>query len=183
MADSNSQVTTVKLNVTDTEQTGTIPGNLTTFVGGNVEKLWDILGDAGIDVQELFQLSAFTIGAVAGVTVDYHYRKVTVPTNNVNLVIPSFFTTVQLGLTTAMFVKVKKESDTEVVYDVFIFTEGVGTPTNLDLYVDTNRVPPTDQIFTFPTFPNSTDPVRAANRVRSHAGNDRIVDTFFLAQP
>ncbi len=184
MADSNSQVTTVKLEVDGTEKTGTFPGNLTTFVGANVEKLWDVVSDNGVPpLVELFQLSAFTVGAAAGVTVDYHYRRIFVPTQNVNLVQATFFTAVELGITSAMFVKVQKEDDTGVYYDVFIITEGVGTTTNLDLYVDTNRVPPEDQIITFPTFPNATDPVRGANRTRSNAGNDRIVDSFFLAQP
>lgn len=183
MADSNSQITTVKLEVTDTEQTGTYPGDLTTFVGGNVEKLWDAIANDGSPLAETFQLSAFTVGAQAGVTVDYHYRRIRVPTDNVNLFQASFFTNVQLGFTSAMFVRIQKESDIEVVYDVFIITEGVGTLTNLDLYVDTNRVLPTDQIITFPTFPNSTDPVRGANNTRSNAASDRIVDSFFLAQP
>lgn len=183
MADSASVVTTEKLDVTDAEQTGTIPGNLTTYVGGNVEKLYDVFGDAGIDMQEVFQLSAFSVGAASGVTVDYHYRRVRVPTDNQNLVITSFFTNVQLGLTTSMFIEVQKESDTEVIYDVFILTEGVGTLTNLDLYVDTNRVPDEDTTITFPTFPNSTDPVRGLSNTRSKAKNDRLIDSLFLAQP
>lgn len=183
MADSNSQVTTVKLKVTDTEKLGTFNGDLTTFVGGNVEKLWDISGDLGQDIQEVFQLSAFTVGAQAGVTVDYHYRRVRVPTTNQNLVITDFFTNVQLGFTSAIFVKVQKEDTTGIFYDVFFITQGAGTLTNLDLYVDTNRVPPEDQIIQFPTFPNSTDPVRGANRTRSNAASDRIVDSFFVAQP
>lgn len=183
MADSNSQVTNAKLEVDGTEKTGTFPGQLTTFVGANVEKLWDSIANDGSPLAEAFQLSAFTVGAAAGVTVDYHYRRIFVPTDNVNLVQASFFTNVQLGLTSAIFVKVQKEDDTGVYYDVFIVTEGVGTTTNLDLYVDTNRVPPTDQIITFPTFPNPTDPVRGANRTRSNAASDRIVDSFFLAQP
>lgn len=183
MADSNSQVTTVELLVDETEKTSTIPGNLTNYVGGSVNQLFDVPDSAGTALAKIYQLSAFTTGAVLGLTVNYHYRRVVVPNGNTGIVIPNFFTNVDLSLDNSMFVKIAHITDEAVYYDVFYLWSLAGTTSNLDLYVDTNRVPDEDISIDFPTFPNTTDPVRGANAQRANAGNDRIVDSFFLAQP
>lgn len=184
MADSNSEITVVKLDVTDTEQTGTLDGDLTNFGGFNVVALRGEPADSGSPLVTKYQLSFFTTGAVLGITAQYHYRKVRVPHGTDPFVISNFFTNVDLSFDNAIFIIEADVTDEYVDYHIFYIWQAVGTTSNLDLYVQQDAVDESaSQIITFPTFPNSTDPVRGNSNNNSQAAGNRIVDTFLVAQP
>lgn len=183
MVDSSSQITIRNIEVTFSEQTDTVQGERTNFAGNNFRFLNSTFGEIGFPLKSEYMLSVFTTGAISGVTVNYHYRRVRVPSNAEPFVISDFFTNVQIGFDSAIFVIPKKITDEYIDYDVFFSYSAVSVTSDLDLYVQTDTVPNEDTLLPFPNFPNSTDPLRGDSLVRSIGGTNRVFDTFLVAQP
>lgn len=183
MAESSSQITIRDLEVTFSEQTDSVQGERTNFAGNNFRFLNSTFGETGFPLKSEYMLSVFTTGAISGVTVNYHYRRVRVPSNAEPFIISDFFTNVQIGFDSAIFVVPKKVTEEYIDYDVFFSYSLVSTTSNLDLYVQTDTIPNENDLIVFPNFPNTTDPLRGDSLLRTVEGTNRTFDTFLVAQP
>lgn len=186
MVDTSNQITNKFLDVTTTEQADTLPGERTNFGGINFILLDDLVSsDAASGYIAKYLGAYFTTGAVLGLTANYKYRRVRVPTITDPFIITSFFTNVEIGFAGQFVVVERFKTDSYTDYDLFFSWEaGIGTPVAaLDLYIQKQNVPDDGAIVQYPNFPNPTDPVHGGRGRSIDDGINTQFDTFLLSQP
>lgn len=186
MVETSNQITHKYLDVTFIEKKDTLAGERTNFGGVNFIHVEDIVDpDAEGGYQADYVAAYFTTGPISGLTAQYSYRRVRVPTQTEPFVIPAFFTNIEIGFAGQFRVIERYRTDAFVDYDLFFsFEPGIGTLVpQLDLYVQTQIVPPIDTIVQYPDFPNSTDPVQGGNSLSADNGTNELFDTFLLSLP
>lgn len=173
MVETDNAVTVRTINTELFEQTDTFEGNRTYFSGADFKLLH------GND----YLIGFLTTNAIKGLTLTYHYRKIRVPNNTEPFMIPNFFTNVEIGFISQMFIFQKEITEEYIEYDLFFSWSPGGFPTNLDLYIQTNAISRGNNTLEYPTFPNSTDPVNGGARLRSVNENVNVYDSFLVAMP
>ena len=187
MVETSNQITHQFLDVTETEQAGQSPGERTFFGGANFILYEEIPRASDGKIVADYTVAYFTTGAVAGLTLDFKYRRIRVPTVYEPFKVVGFFTNIEQGFVGQFRVVKRHQTDEYTEYDLFFSwqTGQGGTPlASVDLYVQKQVTQDMgSQIVQYPNFPVSTDPFQGGNGKHSGAGTDAIFDTFLLAQP
>ena len=173
MVETDNAVIVREIIATYNEQVDTFEGNRTFFSGADFQLLQN----------NDYQIGFLTTNAILGLTLTYHYRKVRIDNNAEPFMIPNFFTNVEIGFISQMFIFQRLVTSEYIEYDLFFSWSPGGFATNLDLYVQTNSIGPKPETIQFPNFPNSTDPVNGGARLRSVKGEIRDYDSFLVAMP
>ncbi len=185
MVETSNQISIKFLDVTTTEQADTLAGERTNFGGINFILLNDLTDpDASSGNVAKYIAAYFTTGAISGLTANYKYRRVRVPTITDPFIITAFFTNVEIGFAGQFKVIERFKTDEYTDYDLFFSWEaGIGTAVAaLDLYIQKQNVPDDGAIVEFPDFPNPTDPVQGGNGRSIDDGLNTQFDTFLLSQ-
>ena len=187
MVDTSNQITHQLLDVTETEQAGTSPGERSSFGGANFKLFEEIPRASDGKIVADYTVAYFTTGVVAGLTLNFKYRRIRVPTVYQPYKVTGFFTNIQQGFVGQFHVVKRHQTDEYTEYDLFFSWQtgsgGVAVP-SADLYVQQQRTQDSgSQIVQYPTFPQSTDPFQGGNAKHSDVGEDTNFDTFLLALP
>jgi hypothetical protein len=187
MVDTSNEITHQLFDVTTTEQAGSSPGERTNFGGANFKIFEEIPRASDGKIVADYTVSYFTTGAVLGLTLNFKYRRIRVPTVYQPFIVPGFFTNIEQGFVGQFHVIKRHQTDEYIEYDLFFSWQtgqgGVAVPI-ADLYVQQQATQDTgSQIVQYPNFPVSTDPFQGGNAKHSDAGTDAIFDTFLLALP
>lgn len=187
MVETSNQITHKLLDVTTTEQADTAPGERTFFGGANFKIFEEVPRDSDGKIVADYTVAYFTTGDVLGLTLDFKYRRIRVPTVYEPFKVVGFFTNIEQGFVGQLNVIKRHQTDEYTEYDLFFSwqTGQGGTPlASVDLYVQQQATQDSgSQIVQYPNFPVSTDPFQGGNAKHSDAGTDAIFDTFLLAQP
>jgi hypothetical protein len=187
MVETSNQITHQFLDVTETEQAGQAPGERTFFGGANFKLFEEVPRASDGKIVADYTVAYFTTNAVSGLTLDFKYRRIRVPTKYQPFKVVGFFTNIEQGFVGQFHVIKRHQTDEYIEYDLFFSWQinSGGTPlATVDLYVQQQTTQDDgSQIVQYPNFPVSTDPFQGGNAKHSDAGTDAIFDTFLLAQP
>ena len=187
MVETSNQITHQLLDVTETEQAGQAPGERTFFGGANFILYEEIPRASDGKIVADYTVAYFTTGAVLGLTLNFKYRRIRVPTRYDPYKVVGFFTNIEQGFVGQFRVVQRSKTDSYTDYDLFFSwqTASGGTPlASVDLYIQKQITPGSgSQIVQFPDFPVSTDPFQGGNSQHSDQDTLTSFDTFLLAQP
>ncbi len=187
MVETSNQITHQLLDVTETEQAGTAPGERTFFGGANFIRFEDVIRPSDGKIIANYTVAYFTTGAVSGLTLDFKYRRIRLPTVYDAFKVTGFFTNIEQGFVGQMNVIKVRQTDEYTDYDIFFSwqTGQGGTPlATVDLYLQQQKtLGDENSIVQYPDFPVSTDPFQGGNGQQTQTQDDTVFDTFLLAQP
>lgn len=187
MVETSNQITHQFLDVTETEQAGTSPGERTFFGGANFIKYEDVIDPSTAKIISHYTIAYFTTGAVSGLTLDFKYRRIRLPTNYDAFKVTGFFTNIEIGFVGQFNVIKVRQTDEYTDYDLFFSWQtgqGGEAVASADLYLQQQKtLGDENQIVQYPDFPVSTDPFQGGNSPQIQVTDDTNFDTFLLAKP
>jgi hypothetical protein len=187
MVETSNQITHQFLDVTETEQAGQAPGERTFFGGASFIKCEDVIDPTTGKIITHYAISYFTTGAVLGLTLNFKYRRIRLPTTYQPFKVTGFFTNIEQGFVGQFNVVKVRQTDEYTDYDLFFSWQTLqgGTPlATVDLYLQQQKIiGDTNQIIQYPDFPVSTDPFQGGRGAQVQTQDDTNFDTFLLAQP
>jgi len=187
VVETSNQITHLFLDVNDTEQAGTAPGERRFFGGANFQVYEEIPRESDGKIVADYTVSYFTTSVVQGLTLQFKYRRIRVPNIYEPYIVPGFFTNIEQGFVGEFHVIQRHVTDSYTEYDL-IFSwqpdqQGVAVPV-ADLYVQSQLTQGDENaIVQYPDFPVSTDPFAGGNGRHSNVGEDTRFDIFLLAKP
>lgn len=187
LVETSNQITHQFLDVTETEQAGTAPGERSFFGGANFKLFEEVPRASDGKIVADYTVAYFTTNVVAGLTLNFKYRRIRLPTVFAPFKVAGFFTNIEQGFVGQFHVVKRHQTDEYTDYDLFFSwqTGSGGTPVaSADLYLQQQKTQDSgSQIVQYPNFPQSTDPFQGGNAKHSDVGGDVIFDTFLLALP
>lgn len=187
MVETSNQITQQLLDVTETEQAGTAPGERTFFGGANFVRYEEVIRPSDGKIVSRYTVAYFTTGDVSGLTLDFKYRRIRLPTTYDAFKVTGFFTDIEQGFVGQFNVIKVKQTDEYTDYDLFFSwqTGQGGTPlASVDLYLQQQKTLGLENIIVqYPDFPVSTDPFQGGRSAQVQTQDDTNFDTFLLAQP
>lgn len=187
MAETSNQITHQLLDVTETEQAGTAPGERTNFGGANFKLFEEIPRTSDGKIVADYTVAYFTTGDVSGLTLNFKYRRIRLPSVYDAFKVTGFFTNIEQGFVGQFEVVKRHQTDEYTEYDLFFSWQAGqgGTPVaSADLYLQQQKTQGDEnEIVQYPDFPQPTDPFQGGNAKHSDTGEDTVFDTFLLALP
>ena len=187
MVETSNQITHLLLDVNETEQAGTAPGERRFFGGAAFNVYEEIPRESDGKIVADYKVAYFTTSVVQGLTLQFKYRRIRVPSKYEPFIVPGFFTNIEQGFVGQFHVIQRVITDSYTDYDLFFSwqpdQQGVLVP-SADLYVQQQLTQGQEnQIVQYPDFQVSTDQFAGGNGRHHNVGENTSFDIFLLAKP